>query len=294
MQRWLLDIDKDVTNPTYQLWTEKDLQCTPKGQVLLLEGEKSVFDLNTERAKQFETARKEFAKLPAEEARHVVRKVAGIRPLDQLPESTLRIVGRVTGRDYRILKLVMDVDGDVSIPILRLLPNKPNGKQILYLPVNGKENCLNESILEELRAGFEVWAVDLRGVGELRHSSGSKSLGDWKTFFLAYLLDQSLTGGQTNDVLNVGQVMQSDLKSSNPANANQKHRIHLVGGGVAAFHANAVDPDNFIIRKSDTVPGWANLCEDRSPDSELTSCIHSVLMQYDIDDLLPLLNLSNR
>ncbi len=135
MQRWLLGIDKDVTDPGSKVWTEKDLQCTPKGQVLLLEGEKSVFDLNAERAKPFLQTWKTFARLSLEERRAIARSVAGIRPLGQLPSGKIRAIGMVNEGEYQILKLTVDVERGVSIPILRVLPKKPNGERTLYLSV---------------------------------------------------------------------------------------------------------------------------------------------------------------
>lgn len=283
MQRWLLGIDKDVTNPNYKLWTEKDLQCTPKGQVLLLEGEKSVFDLNVERAERFEKPRQRFAKLPIEEARDVVRKVAGIRPLDQLPKATLRSIGIVSGKEYRIRKLVMDVEGGVSVPILRIVPDKANGERTLYLAGNDKQDCLeNSTIQDRLNEGQEVWVTDLPGIGELRNPSSSKQLGDWKTFYLAYLLEKPLAGMRTETVLNLARLVASD-------SGDNAKPIHLMGereAEVALLHAKSVEPKLFhndeLNQERDS---WAEVCKQTEPVNQLSNSIHGVLMHYDLPDL---------
>ncbi|RMG39922.1 MAG: hypothetical protein D6725_04410, partial [Planctomycetota bacterium] len=50
MRRWLREEDRHVGVPTVPLRDPRELQCTPKGQVLKLPGEKSVFQLNREYA----------------------------------------------------------------------------------------------------------------------------------------------------------------------------------------------------------------------------------------------------
>ena len=46
------DQDGPVTEPDFPVMTDAELQCTPRGQVLQLEGERTLFDLNRELEKR--------------------------------------------------------------------------------------------------------------------------------------------------------------------------------------------------------------------------------------------------
>ena len=283
MQRWLLGIDRDVTDPGNKVWSANDLQCTPDGQVLLLDGELSVFDLNTGRAKAFQKNRAAFRKLKPEAARETVRQVAGIRSLNELPEGRLRTRGSITRDGYQIRKLAMDVEDNVSVPILRILPNRPGGERVLFLSGDGKQTAIeNPQVQALLKQGHEVWALDLRGIGELRDRSGSKQLGDWKTFFLAYLLDQSLVGSRAEDVLSCARWIKADAGQN-----SQPLRLIATGeASVAALHAKALEPGLFgSLTLDGGIESWIKVCEDSNPDGQLPNTIHGVLEHYDLPDL---------
>ncbi len=283
MQRWLLNVHRDVTDPGSKVWSAKDLECTPQGQVLLLDGELSVFDLNTKRAQAFQKNRAAFAKLKPEAARETVRQVAGIRRLQELPAGRLRALGSVTRDGYQIRKLAMEVEGDISVPILRISPNQPSGERVLFLSGDGKQTAIeNAQVQALLQEGQEVWALDLRGIGELRNRSSSKQLGDWKTFFLAYLLDQSLVGRRAEDVVKCARWINADAgQSSKP--------VRLIATGeacIAALHAKALEPGLFgPLALENGIESWAKVCEDPNPDGQLPNTIHGVLMHYDLSDL---------
>ncbi len=283
MQRWLLGVDQDVTDLGSKTWSAKDLQCTPEGQVLLLNGELSVFDLNTERAQAFQKNRAAFTKLKPEAARETVRQVAGIRRLNELPAAQLRTLGLVTRDGYQIRKLAMEVEAGVSVPILRILPNQPTGERVLYLSGDGKQSAIeNTEVQDLLKQGQEVWALELRGIGELRNRSSSKQLGDWKTFFLAYLLDQSVVGSRAEDVLICARWMKAEAgQSSKP--------VRLIATGearIAALHVKALEPGLFgSLAIENGTESWAKVCEDSNPNGQLPNTIHGVLRHYDLPDL---------
>ena len=95
MRRWLLGIDDIVREidvlpepltdkKIWELsdgdWSDQDLQCTAEGQVLLMPGEKSVFQLNDAIEKQLRLKRRSaWQKLPPVQRRDLVRKtIAGV------------------------------------------------------------------------------------------------------------------------------------------------------------------------------------------------------------------------
>ena len=58
---------------------EEDLLCSPKGQVIAIEGAKTLFDLNAERAGDLKAEREEiWSGLRLDEKRELVREVTGM------------------------------------------------------------------------------------------------------------------------------------------------------------------------------------------------------------------------
>ncbi len=276
MQRWLLEVDRDVIDSESKTWSEKELQCTPKGQVLLLPGEVSVYQLNAQRSQMFKKHREAFSKLQPQAARETIRAVAGIRELDQLPAAGVRSLGSTMVGDHHVRKLVLETPGQAAVPVLRFLPNKPNGTQVLYLPSQGKTAVAKSDELNGLlNNGQEVWVLDLPGIGELQNRSSSQQLGDWKTFFLAYLLDQSLVGLRTEAVLNCARWM--DFPPLLVAEGDT---------AISALHAKALEPKLFKgLELVGSVESWSKVCEDSHPAGQLPNTIHDVLEHYDLPDL---------
>ena len=136
-------------------------------------------------------------------------------------------------------------------------------------------------VIDLLRRGTEVWVVDLPGTGELRHPSSSKELGDWKTFYLAYLLDQSLVGMRTEAVLNLAALMASE-------SGENESPLHYFGDREAAvtlLHAAIVERQFVLLMTDQIEEPWTNVCRDHEPETQLTLTIHGVLMYYDSPDL---------
>jgi cephalosporin-C deacetylase-like acetyl esterase len=282
MRRWLLDDDRDVKDPGFRVWTVEELQSTPRGEVLLLDGARSVYDLSAEQAERFEQDRKQFAEMPPQAARMTVRRVAGIRPLDKLPRATLRSLGSVSRDGFQVRKLALDVAPGLSLPVLRFVPNEPNGNRTLYLHGSGNQAAADsEDVSKLVRDGQEVWSVDLRGIGELRSKSASNQLGDWKTFYAAYLLGESFVGQRAEDILISARLMTDG--------ASEDAKIDLVATGEAAIpalHAAAVEPQLFgSVQFPEEMKSWADIAGDSEPAGQLTGTVHGALRYYDLPQL---------
>jgi hypothetical protein len=107
-------------------------------------------------------------------------------------------------------------------------------------------------------------------------------LGDWKNYYLAYLLGQSLIGLHTEDALAGGQFV-ANYKTKTP------RRVHLVGvgrAGIAALHAAALEPDLFAsLTLRRTLDSWSEVVSQPVPQGRLTSAVHGALRTYDLPDL---------
>ena len=139
------------------------------GKVLLLPGEKSVFDLNGEYERALVERRREFwEKTPKAEALEAVRASVGVRPIADLPAPKMDEAGRVDRNGYHIDKFVLHTGSGVPLPGLTYHPAKPVDDAYLYLHEDGKaaDGAPGGPIEKLVQAGNVVVAIDLRGIGE--------------------------------------------------------------------------------------------------------------------------------
>ncbi len=287
MRRWLLEKDDAVVLDKIVIRTEEELRCTEKGQVLLLPGERSVFDLNAEIEKGLAEKRKELwdAKLLQPSLLEEVRGKIGIRPLKKLAEPRFTDVGRVDRDGYHIDKFVLQTDSGVPLPGLTYHPEKPRDEAYLYLHEDGKlADGAPEGPIEKLvKDGFVVVAVDLRGIGETAAGKPDALLGDWKNYYLAYLLGQSLVGLHTEDTLFAGNFV-AYYKTKTP------RKVHLVAvgrAGIPALHAAALAPEAFTsITLRQPLESWSSIVGRPVPSGLLPTTVHGALQVYDLPDLV--------
>lgn len=286
MRRWLVGKDDAVVPEAVVPRSEEELRCTEQGQVLLIAGEQSVFDLNAERAQGLIEKRRAFwEKSSQAEALEAVRQRAGIRPLTELPEPRMVDVGRVDRDGYHIDKFVLHTDSGVPLPGLTFHPPTPGDEAYLYLHQDGKlaDAAPGGAIEKLVGEGFVVVAVDLRGMGEIGSGKADALLGEWKSFYLAYLLGQSLVGLQTEDVLAAGYFV-ANYKTKQP------RRVHLVAVGranVPALHAAALAPDRFAsVTLREPLEAWSPVVGSSTPVGLLTTTVHGALEAYDLPDLV--------
>jgi len=286
MRRWLLNRDDAVTVDKVETRKEAELLCTEKGQVLLLPGERSVFDLNVEIEERLAIGRKEYwQKTPKEEALAAVRKLAGVRKLADMQPPTHTDIGRVQRDGYHIDKLTINTASGVPLPALTYHPKTPQDDAYLYLHEDGKaaDGAVGGPIEKLVHEGYVVVAVDLRGIGETASGKPDAMLGDWKHFYTAYLLGQSLVGLHTEDALAAGHFV-AYYKTKKP------RRVHLVGvgqAGIPALHAAALGDDLFASLALRGAPAaWSPLVGQRVPARQLASTVHGALGLYDLPDLV--------
>jgi len=295
MRRWLLGIDDAVTEPEFEVLPDEDLLCTPNGQVMLLDGARSVCDLNADAEGELRKRREAFwsdigghnrtAIVSPDIALAEVREFAGIRPLDELPEPQVEKVGEIERDGYRIDKLVLRPEDGIMLPALDFVPADGDGNSVLWLNGEGKavDAAPGGAIEELVRAGRRVLAVDLRGIGETESEGNYKGWGElfglgWQDIFLAYMLDRSYLGMRAEDIL----VCARYLGDESP--------IEVVGIGEAgppALHAAALEPDLFstvTLRRS--LVSWSNVVETPVSRNQLVNAVHGALEVYDLPDLL--------
>ena len=283
-QRWLLRIDRPVTIESFAVRTEKELLCTEHGQVLSLEGEKSVFDLNAAEADRLRRLRGEtFSSRTPEQLRQTIRDLLRLRATAERQPPVMEDRGRVNRPDYHIDRLVLKTDRGHLIPGLTWHPRVPSDEAYLYLHDGGK-TAAAAAIEELVDQGFAVVSVDLRNLGELQTGEPSPLLTDWKTYSLAYLLGESLLSYRVEDVLN-----SADFVAFYQKPREQPRKVHLVAEGqsaIAALHAAALQPELFAsvtLRNAPT--DWTSIAGSSNPAGQLEYTVHGVLRYWDLPDL---------
>jgi cephalosporin-C deacetylase-like acetyl esterase len=286
MNRWLLGKDQPISEAEFTTPTAAAAKCTERGQVMLMAGARSVTDLNVELGNKYQTQRQQMwqkENLPA--ALESVRKIAGIRLLSELPQSTVRQAGKVARNGYTIEKLVLEPEPSHKIPALLFKPAKPTGQKYLYVSGAGKQLAAEkDGAVEQLvRKGHIVLAIDVRGCGETGPSPDSLWGGDWNDIFVSYLLGKSMLGMRAEDILVAARYL-NELKGG------ENSGVNLIGVGAcgpAALHAAAVERDLFRgLELHKSLSSWSEYLKHPEMRGQLVNSVHGALRAYDLPDLV--------
>ncbi|HUT11290.1 MAG TPA: acetylxylan esterase [Thermoguttaceae bacterium] len=293
MRRWLLGIDDAITEPDAAVLSDQEALCTPKGQVMLLDGARSTFDLNAELEEKLAKARKQFWKeTDKAQALDEVRRIARIRRSSELPEPECKTVATIRREGYSIEKLILEPEAGVFLPALAFVPaQRAGGDAYLYLNAAGKHvDAAPGGPIEKLvTEGHLVLAVDLRGLGETATSGDNRKyaryLGaEWVDNSLAYMLDRSYLAMRAEDVLGCARFL-ADFQAGEKPN-----RVHLTSIGLVgppALHAAALEPELFAsVTLKNCLVCWSDVVRTPLATNQYVNVVHGALRTYDLPDLL--------
>jgi len=292
MRRWLLGVDDAITEGDFPVTAEKDLLCTPRGQVMLLKNARSVYDLNAELDQKLAAGRKQFwQKTDRAKALDEVRRLTGIRRLADLPKPKLQQKGSLKRDGYRIEKLLLEPEPGIRLPALAFVPEKRSGRAHLYLHESGKhaDAAPGGEIEKLLKQGHLVLAVDLRGVGETLGSRGNQKyaryLGpEWVDSSLAYMLGRSYLAMRAEDVLLCARFLAGYEAAEKP---NRVNLVSIGRTGPPALHAAALQPELFeSVSFKRCLISWASVVRTPMAKNQYVNVVHGALRTYDLADLL--------
>jgi cephalosporin-C deacetylase-like acetyl esterase len=303
MRRWLLKIDAPVTESDFAVAKPADIQCTETGQVMDIGGARSVFDLNVDWEDRLAKKRTElWGKGDKAALLDQIRKLAGVRPLADLPDCEVETVSVESRPGYELRRLVLTPEEGVMLPALAMVPTERRGPVVLYVDGAGKQEAAAEGgELDHLaRSGTLVVAIDLRGLGETADGAKPDGIGaqvgdGWKNWMIAYMLNRSFTGMWAEDILVTTRWLTKyeaaiDGDSAKP---NQVRVIGVGNVGPALLHATALERDLFArveVRKS--LRSWAEVVRSKETKQQLPTLVHGALEVYDLPDLVKLLSIS--
>ena len=296
MLRWLLGRDEVVFEPAdLDVPSAADLQCTPQGEVMLLEGARSVYDLNRDYARELLARRKKlWESTPQDELLEKVAQIAGVRPLASLPQPEVVACGTARADTSDVEKLIFRPEPGIELPALLFRPRdrEPSGG-VIYIHEDGKAADAGPGgpIEKLVQAGKTVLAVDLRGLGETQRTGQTYFRPqyhgpDGQDFYLAYHLEKSYVGMRAEDLLVVARWMkQNRLAANAPLDVISVGYLNSV-----ALHAAIRERGLFdhvtLVRP---LVSWHNVVELGFSKNRLVNTVHGVLEVYDLPDLVRVL-----
>ncbi len=296
MLRWLAGRDEAVFEPDdLDVPSKADLQCTPEGEVMLLDGARSVYDLNRDYAHELLQRRKRlWAETPQAELLRRVAAIAGVRPASELPEPKVTTVGTIRREGYRIDKLVFAPEEGIWLPALCFVPerSKPSGG-VIYVHEDGKaaDAAPGGPIEELVRSGNTVLAVDLRGTGETQRLGQRYFRPQWhgpdgQDYYIAYLLGRSYVGMRAEDLIVCARWLRHHRLG-----ADEPLQVVAVGYlGSSALHAAVLEPELFTaVKLVRPLVSWTNVVELGFTKNRLVNTVHGALEVYDLPDLVRVL-----
>ncbi|MDZ7618918.1 MAG: acetylxylan esterase, partial [Patescibacteria group bacterium] len=259
MRRWLQGVDDAPTETEPTLQADETLQVTKSGQVVTDFRDRTVWDLNMERATMLAKDREAFWRDHSkDECLAEVRRLAGIRPMMDKPVA--KSLGLIEREGYSIEKLRIERAGEPPVTALLFLPATREGKlpAVLYVDGRGKQvGAVVGGPLEALvKEGRAVLAIDVRGTGETAIAKPRQyHKNEYPMSYLGIHLGRALLGQRTEDVLAALEVLlvREEIDAG---------RVRLVGverGGPVALHAAALDPRVTDVVVEEAIESWMDV-----------------------------------
>jgi dienelactone hydrolase len=298
MHRWLRGKDREiwekprnewpeVVTDTFlrslsePVWTQEELYCSPQGQIMLMAGERSVFDINTDKATALNRKRgAEWSRSSPEQKRETVRKAVG---LGSIGPSRIETVGSDRRDAYTVNKLILHRESGIPLPALAFVPNGKIKGRVLYL--HGESLAASKVPATLAREGKLVLSAELSGIGETDAGRGKRTWGygrfglDNQEIFTAYLMGDSFVRMRIEDTL-----MWAGYFSG--------RKIELIGqgeAGIPALHAAALQPELFsAVELRNMIRSWSEVVQQPEHYNQLVNAVHGVLRHYDLPDLIKL------
>ena len=257
------------------------LQVTPRGQVALLPGERSIADLWRERESELAPRREErFASTPRAEWLGLVRERC--RMLESVAAASMRErapARRVGGAISRSVELLGPLD--MPLPATWLTPAVeaegdvgPSQEVCIVVSDRGRDDQISRLTARAAR-GERLLIVDLPGYGETAPRLRRNQWGtDWQLAFLSTMLDRPLAG------------LRADALRAVIAWArSQGLRSHIEACGratVPALIAAALEPDLLRLRLEDGLRSWSDIVADGLHDGRLGNAVPGALELFDL------------
>lgn len=295
--RWLKGGSVEVFEPEEVVTeTDEDLFATPQGQVLAMEGERSLFEINRERMDEWKRERigRGLATKSHPEIRTALRERLRIAPTDKAAE-VLPVVGGVALFDSgSSAQGVWSTEPGIHVPFMRFAPladgTPGSASRLPFNLVCADVGFDSESlglVLDEADKDREAGERNLVFVN-LRDSGLSKTK-NWRFYgadaWIAYLLGDSYLAMRTEDLIAVARVLNAESEEGRPIHLHAHEEFVPV-----ALHAAALEPGLFeSVTLHGGIQSWEEIIDSRNPVPQWHNVVHGALRHYDLPDLIDLI-----
>ena len=279
--------DIEVVEPdSIKTLKDPEIQVTPNGQTVLMEGARTTYDINRDYAKELTAGRKSIDA----ETLTKIRSLAKVRDASEFGEMKVRDLGTETLADgITAQKLILEPEARIYLPGILFKPANVSEKAdvVLYISDQGKTAGYDANIRPLVKSGKIVLSVDLRGWGETQQSHRASyyrptHLGtDGADFYVAYCLAKTHVGFRTDDIFAVTRWLKTQAFCAN---------VELYGlseGCIPVLHAAVLEKDSFKhVTLERCLVSWTNTVENGEDSrTPLTSTVHGALKVYDLPEM---------
>lgn len=275
--RWLKGAED--TTPEYEITLagELELNCTRTGQVETSLGGESVHSLNVARLAQVRRTG------TVEDVRRLTR--FQLRPT---PVRAASFGFATVAQGSACEKLVYETDPGMPVPALLCIPSG-SGRRPATVLVHGRgKAAARDLILEHVRSGEIVLAIDARGFGETA-TSGARKSADWQRYFgdydsgmTALLLNKPLVAMRAEDIsAAAGLLIQRD-----DVDGSRLSVYGVEAGAIPALYATALDERIRALTVDGMLLSYESAIRSRIHRRVFEHVVHGAIRNYDLPDLL--------
>lgn len=293
-RRWLCNDNSPVAEPELAIRSEKELNCTPNGQINdMFPDERNIQQFTLDRGNELGQFRKEFA------SSHdlggyqlLIRELLVIE--DQPKNVTAELVGKAASDDYQLDKYILRSEGEIPLPCLVYSPliNTTGSRSVIYIKEEGKSSlAVNDSLIEShIKQGEVLILADLRGMGETREDEEANA---WKFYNREYHnamtslhLGKSIVGQRVTDLLTLVDFLEME-------NSMGGKTIELIASGASgpvAIYASLFRPQIKSIQVHNSIQTYFEILNHPMEVDWYSYVIPNVLSYFDLPDLALLRN----
>ncbi|MFA6242502.1 MAG: acetylxylan esterase [Candidatus Hydrogenedentales bacterium] len=289
MSRWLKGVDEVIVEPDFPVLTPEEIRCSPEGQVMWMEGARSLFDVNIDREGRMAPQRKAYwESTPAPDALNKVREMIVAKSFDEIAAPAVTETETLDRDAMSITKMTLSPEPGIVLPALAYRPKGDAKGWVIYCNSAGKAaDAQADGPIEALvRDGSAVLAVDLRGMGETQGEEKSREWGNligmgWPNYFRAYQLRRSLVGMWVEDIWACARYCADQAPKGAPLRL-----VAVSGATTPALHAAALRDGLFEdVTLQGGIPSWSEVVHTPRAKGQLMNTVHNALAVYDLPDL---------
>jgi hypothetical protein len=287
MVRWLRGEDRVVREPEIDVFSDAELNVTPHGQVLLIDGAVSAFDVNMAENNHLAETRKSLWS----DRSAALAGVQRTAKIDPGPKYDVKTVTQFDDGRGQLPRYIVQREGGVPLPIAVFPAESPSDKtrRVLYVSPRGwsADAQSDGPILKLVAQGNTVIAVDVSGIGETASVKGEwynkRFGGEGRNATVAYLLGHSLLARRAEDIWAAAKFTAQEIEPKDSG------KIDLVASGELgppALHAAALHPELFNkVRIERSLHSFTSIVETPVVENQWVHMIHGALRVYDLPDL---------